>query len=94
VIYHVNIHLHGHQLGEYLKGQNGSCQVKAQEQGYNFRWGFCMFWFIKDGFIELKIKCYEMKLNITNAINHVMTYFLTCNLTANGGYTITIIQNI
>jgi len=40
VTYHVNIHLHGHELGEYLKGQNGSCQVKAQEQGYNFRWGF------------------------------------------------------
>jgi hypothetical protein len=57
--------------------------------------GFCMFRFIKDGFIELKLKCYEMKLNITNAINHVMTYFLTCNLTANGLlHTITIIQNI
>jgi len=40
VIYHVNIHLHGHGLGEYLKGQNGSCQVKAQEQRYNFGWGF------------------------------------------------------
>jgi hypothetical protein len=40
VIYRVNIHLHGHDLGEYLKGQNGSYQVKTQEQGYNFRWGF------------------------------------------------------
>lgn len=40
MIYRVNIHLHGHDLGEYLKGQNGSYQVKDQEQGYNFRWGF------------------------------------------------------
>jgi len=57
--------------------------------------GFCMFWFIKDGFMELKFKCPEMKLNIINAINQVMTYFLTCNLTANGLlHIITIIQNI
>ena len=40
MIYRVNIHLHGHDLGEYLKGQNGSYKVKTQEQGYNFRWGF------------------------------------------------------
>jgi len=45
--------------------------------------------------MELQMKFLEMKLNITNAINHVMTYFLTCNLTANGLlHTITIIQNI
>ena len=45
--------------------------------------------------MELKIKYPEMKLNVTNALNHVMTYFLTCNLTANGLlHTITIIQNI
>ena len=36
MIYHVNIHLHGHELGEYLKGQKGSCQVEAQEQGWGF----------------------------------------------------------
>jgi hypothetical protein len=44
--------------------------------------------------MELNIKWPEMKLNITNAINHAMTYFLTCNFTANGLlHTITFIQN-
>jgi hypothetical protein len=56
---------------------------------------FCMFWFIKDGFMEFKIKYPELTQYIINAINHVMKH-LTCYLKANGLlHTITIIiQNI